>query len=404
MSTTQASPGTTTCRTAAGWRTPLSPAVLALVAFLALQLLAALILGLGGNGMEPAGTQGPLLAFDPDRVTGIRIDAPEMEQVLVTKTGTGWAIPALGDLPAAGSRVSDLLTKLGGLEKGLPVATSEEALERFRVGDDIFERRLTLEREDLAPTVLYLGDSPGFRRLFVRVQGDNAVYEARLGLFDAPEKADAWSDRTLLHLETATIQRLTLGGLSLDRVDGGWRLVDLAEGEQQDAVAVGDLARTLTTIDFVGVLTPKDQPTISQVVPPIEIGATLESGETVSYRVSKLGESDDYLLEVSNRPQRFKIAAYSAEALTNIERGGLLQEPETAAADGDGSEPLPQIPTSDDGHAQSAAKTAELQERQQPDTGDVPYPAQAEDTTPASSMPGEPGSQPGHQSLESTTH
>ena len=184
----------------ADWRSLLSPTVMVLGALLLLQLVAALILGLGGKDMEPTGTQGPLLAFDRDQVTGIRIHVPKGEGVLLAKIDDGWVIPALDGLRAAQSKVSDLLSKLGELEKGLPVATSEAAQKRFKVADHNFERKLTLEGGNGTLATLYLGDSPGFRRLFVRADGDDAVYEAQIGLFDAPDKPDAWSDRTLLYV------------------------------------------------------------------------------------------------------------------------------------------------------------------------------------------------------------
>lgn len=304
----------------ADWRSLLSPTVMVLGALLLLQLAAALILGLAGKEMEPAGSQGLLLTFDQDQVTGIRIQVPDGEPVLVAKTGEDWVIPALHDLPAAQAKVSDLLSKLGELEKGLPVATSETALKRFKVAEDSFERKLTLEGGDSTLATLYLGDSPGFRRLFVRADGDGAVYEAQIGLFDAPDKPDAWSDRTLLYLNKDDVQGLTIGGLTLGRKDDGWRITDLTAGEQQDPDGVEDLIRILTSIDFVGVLGADAEPATSQEVPPLEIEAVLKSGESIGYRITKLTEGTDYLLEVSNRPQRFKLAAYAAEELTGIAR------------------------------------------------------------------------------------
>lgn len=125
-----------------------------------LQLLVALALGLGEKDRGPTASAGPLLAFAPEQVTGIRIRSPEGEPISVTKTPDGWTIPALADLPAAEHKVTGLLTKLAGLQKGVPVATSEEALKRFKVAADAFERKLVLERGDDSPAILYLGDSP----------------------------------------------------------------------------------------------------------------------------------------------------------------------------------------------------------------------------------------------------
>jgi hypothetical protein len=310
------------------WKALVTPLTAGLGALLLVQLLAALILGLVGKGMEPARSQGPLLAFDAEQVTSVRIQGPDGEPAQVLKTEAGWIIPSLGGLPAAEQKLSGLLSKLGELEKGLPVATSDEALKRFKVAEDTFERKLTLESGDTRLATLFLGDSPGFRRLFVRADADSAVYEAQLGLFDIPDKADDWSDRTLLHLEPEEIERISLSGLILERTEDGWRLADLAEGEEMDQEAVEQLVLDLANLDFLGVQGAEDAPTGARDSTTTEIEATLKSGEAVRFGVLKLPEGEDYLLEVSNRPQRFRLASYAAKDLIGVSRTDLLVTPE----------------------------------------------------------------------------
>jgi len=365
------------------WRASLSPTVITLGALLALQLLVALVLEIGGRGMEPAGSQGPLLAFDRDKVTGIRIQAPDGEPVLVTKTEGHWIIPSLGDLPAAEHKVTGLLSKLADLKKGLPVATSEEALKRFKVSDQVFERKLTLESEEAAPAILYLGDSPGFRRLFVRTDGDSAVYDAELGLFDAPDKASDWSDRTLLHLDTEKLQRLAFSGVILERKDDSWQLADLAEGEEQDEQAIEDKVRALANIDFLGVLTDKGEPEVDKEATPVEIEATLANGETLHYRIVKLAEGNDYLLEVSNRPQRFTLASYVAENLTGTSRARLLKASEEAVESPSEESPPDEAVGSESGSAEPTGQTPISPQGSEQDAAGAGSPDPEDTSTPA---------------------
>jgi len=358
-----------------------SPLVAALGALLVVQLAAAaLALGIGGSGMEPAGSQGPLLTFQGDQVKAIRIQTPEGEPVLLAKTDNGWAIPALGDLPAAEHKVTGLLSKLEGLQKGLPVATSEEALKRFKVADQSFERKLTLEQGDSKPAILYLGDSPGFRRLFVRAADDTAVYEAELGLFDVPDKADDWSDRTLLHLDAEKIQRLTLADLTLERSGENWRLTDLAEGEEQDQQAIEDAVRRIANIDFLGVLEDKEEPALSKDTSPLEIEATLAGGETVSYTLTKLAEGNDYLLKASNRPQRFTIADYTAKRLTAMDRSDLLKGKKETAEDSSKETPAAQA-------GDTAAPAAEAAAPDELPEGGETGPSEPEEVEPPAAVP-----------------
>lgn len=354
--------------TGSAWRSPL---VIGLAALLVLQILVALGLGVGREmNRGSSESAGPLLAFDPEQVTGIRVRTPDGEPVRVAKTEDGWVIPSLADLPAAEHKVTALLTKLEGLQKGLPVATSEAALKRFKVAADAFECKLILESGDAPPATLYLGDSPGFRRLFVRAEDDGAIYEAELGLFDAPDRPDNWSDRTLLHLDKEDLQRLTFAGLTLERTDDGWRLTDLAAGEEQDQQAIEDRVRALANIGFLGVLGGEEEPALSTEATPLEIEATLTDGDTIRYRITKLADSDDYLLQVSNRPQDFTLASYEVEDLTDLRRADLLKKPGEAAEEPSTGSPA----ATGDEDAKPAAETTTLPADQAQETGETASP------------------------------
>jgi hypothetical protein len=298
---------------------------------LAAQILGALALWLGGKDLSPAAATSPLLEFDADNVTAVRIESVKTGPVFVKKAQDQWIIPSLGDLPASEPKVNGLLDKLATLKKGLPVATSDDAFKRFKVADQDFERKLTLERDGGDAAVLFLGDSPGFRRLFVRAGGDRAVYEADLGLFDAPDKADEWSERTLLHLKKDDLSQLKVSDVLLARDKDAWKVANLAQGEKQDEQAVENTVRSLTTIDFLGVLDKDAKPKLDDKATPVEVTATLASGDTVRYKISKQAQGNDYLLEVSSRPQRFTLAPYVAEDLSSIKRADLLAKPQERA-------------------------------------------------------------------------
>jgi len=58
-----------------------------------------------------------------------------------------------------------LIDKLEGAEAAWPVATSESSAERFEVSDAKFQRRIRFFADDAVVTELFLGTSPGFRRV-----------------------------------------------------------------------------------------------------------------------------------------------------------------------------------------------------------------------------------------------
>lgn len=334
---------------------------------LGVQLVLALALGLAGRDFGPAGAGEPLLSFEQDQIVRIRIAAPDQEELVLEKTEDRWLLPALQGFPAAAFKVEGLLDKLSGLRKRLPVATTEAAARRFKVADQEFERKLTLETEAGEPAVLFLGDSPGFRRLFVRTQDDSAIYEAELALFDAASKADDWTDKTYLHLKEADVERIELPDTVLERKDGEWTLADLAEGEASAAGEVSAAARKISNLNFSsvsGVAEPHSEPVSSFKV-------VLAEGDPIEYRLYELTEGTDYGLKSTAHPYDFTLSQYAAEGLIGLERSKLVKAPE-ATEPGAAEE----APPAADGKAPSEASASEVPEA-------TAGPTDAETTPPA---------------------
>lgn len=302
-----------------------TPRLLLLGGLLVAQLALALLLALRGVELAPAAAQGPLLELPRDAVSQILVTGPDGEAAELVRTDGVWRLPALGDFPAAPFKVEGLLDKIAAAERRLPVATSPEALRRFRVADDAFERRIRLAAEGRELGVLYLGDSPGFRRLFVRSGGEQAVHEAEIGLFDAPSAASDWADRTALHLDESAIERIELPDLTLERADQGWRLADPAPGETLDQAAAARAVRQLANLSFAAVLGAEDPDDYGLETPALSFRITLASGEPIEYRVSRT--EPPIVLAVSGRPQRFELADYTGRDLAELNRAALLAAP-----------------------------------------------------------------------------
>ena len=327
--------------------------VLVLAGLLAAQIALALFLGLRGAGPSPAGRDAPLAAFDPAKAERVRIEQRGLDAVVLERGEKGWQVQSLSGFPADGARVDALIERLAGLKRGLPVATSQDALARLKVADNDYEGRLSIEGSGKELAALYLGDAAGVRRRFVRTAGEGAVYEAELSPTDIPAKADDWADRAVLGLDEGDIQRIELPGLTLEKAEGGWRLADLKEGEALDQPKAADLVRRLGGLSFVSVLGAEAKPEYGQDAPAIEWRIALANGDTRSYRLSRLKTEPDqaaavtdgatetpkpkgpewYVLKVSDRPHYLKFASYTAEGLLGATREGLLVMPQARPED-----------------------------------------------------------------------
>ncbi len=300
-------------------------------ALLAAQLLLALGLNLAGDDYGAFQPEEKLLAFDADRIDGLRIEDGE-NSVTLHKADDRWLLPELGAYPAGDGKAEALLNKLAGLEKGWPVATSAGAAERFKLAPDAFERRISLLAGDDARAVLYVGTSPGFRKVHLRPDGDEAVYAAAFSTWEAGAKAADWVDKTVLELKPEEITGIRMPDFELLRDGEVMKLADLGEQEVVRQDKIDAFVRQLAGLRIQSVLGKEDRPEYGQGEPLLEISVTRKEGDALNYRISKPTEGDGYVLKRSDRDHYFELAGFSVDSLQETGRTSLLQSKDNGVA------------------------------------------------------------------------
>ena len=319
---------------------------------LAAQLLLAVGMSFTGPDLTALRPDTPLIAFDGSSVDRLSIDGADNERVVLARTGDGWVLPERGDFPAAATRVEGLLERLGGLQRGLPVATTEAAQKRFKVDDQTFERRIELARSDDTLARLYFGSSPGVRRVHARADEDTAVYTVEFGLYDAPAEAEEWEDKAVLQITRDEIDRIEVAELVLRRTPGdaaggtsaqddgpkpapaNWSGQGLQQGETLNQAGAEALAEKLAELRIGSVLGREPQPEYGLDAPQLVLTVQRNGAEAIEYRLGRRDQEKDYVLKVSSRPEYFRLPGYSAEPL--IEAAGrdtLVAASEPAAQD-----------------------------------------------------------------------
>ncbi|RKT46753.1 DUF4340 domain-containing protein [Thiocapsa rosea] len=315
-----------------GWRPDLrAPIVMGLAGLLVLQILLALGLNLGsGRALSPSATETPLLGITPDQVQGLGIQSGDgTESVTLVRRDDTWVDADLDGLPVQSAKVEQFLADLAALKRPLPIATSEEARERFKVADDAFERRLTLDGATGPIAGLLIGDSPGFRRVFARLPGEPGVHELRLALSDVSARRDDWIEVGLLRLEGEQINRIAMRDWILSKDETGvWALADSDRPLDQETVSA--LILRLANLGYRGVLGVADDPAYNQQDPLIALEIGLADGSTRHYRISKAKDSEDYVLKDPERPWYFKLSEFDLGELLDIQSEDLLSADEAA--------------------------------------------------------------------------
>jgi len=280
----------------------------------------------------------PLVVVSQDHINRIVLEAPDHSKVTLVKERTNWTLPDLEQFPADSNRVNRILEKITSSKTSPPVAITAGAKTRFKVDDEAFERRITLAENDKPLAILYVGSSPGLRRSYVRVGGNDAIFALELAAYDVPVQLSDWEDKTVLHLEKNDITALEIAGLRIEQAaqpasspssiqadnqphpavtPPTWEAKGLEAGRRLELKpdAVDKLTRLLADLSFEKVLGRDLSPEYGLEKPLLTIMLSRRTGDTLTYFLGKSSKNNDYTLKVSNRPEYFRLPSYRATAL-----------------------------------------------------------------------------------------
>lgn len=317
-----------------------------------------------GTGFGTVQPDEPLFSFDPVMVDRVMIQDNAGAQVELVKRDDQWRLPAYFDFPATATKVEALLKDLRALRTHLPVSTSPEAFTRFKVADDQFERRIALLKGDTELARLYLGDSPGFKRLFARGAQAKAVYEVAYSTFQAGAKAGDWTDKALLSLPADQVLGFSLNGLELNKEKAGDQDRWMIKGEttEVDQAKAADLVRAVTNLSFLEVLGTEAKPDYGLDNPVVRLAIQVKDAPTRELLIGKAAVGEDYVLKAREQPWYLKLGDWAVKGLREASRETLVNpasnepvaglapvEPPAAAADATAPSEDPEVPSTNPG-------------------------------------------------------
>ena len=334
-----------------------------LAVVLVLQLGLALLLFMRRDPL--AGVTSVTLLIPPDAVRNAdhlvieaKGGASEPARMELARKNGAWVLPASFDAPAEGAKVSGLLDRLAALKRGLPIATSEAALKRFKVTDGDFERRVVLSAGDKVLATVYFGSSPGLRKSDARLSPDKAVYSVDLPTYELPTDGGAWLSAALLRgdadklaevdLANGAATGLVSGRLQLVRTRGTDKQPDTwadpsLHGEQHvDGAHVESLLQQIQQLHVDGVLGTTAKPEWQQDHPILSMTLKDEKSHAVDWTLSRPQSGDFYVLKSSSQPWFFSVSAAVGKELTDASaRDTLIASPKAAPAAATKAAPRP---------------------------------------------------------------
>ncbi len=259
------------------------------------------------QAMEPQA----LVSVQPSAIDEIRIsDVPQMEAVL-RRSGQRWILPELNDLPADPRSVQQLIDGLTGSRTGWPIAKSAAARQRFQVADYHHQRSVTLRTESGEATTIYLGTSPGYRKVHARNAASSEIYSLTFNVFDAPGNNAAWIDRKLLQIRLPL--RISADQYSIHRTQGDWLTATGAIPDERELAA---LLSALRSLQVDGVASEAQQDALALVEAQLLLEIESMTGDI---NLGFFTLDAEHFVSSSEYPFFFKLSAFDFDRFTGID-------------------------------------------------------------------------------------
>ncbi len=306
-------------------------------------------LGSAAPGQEQA--REALVPLQAEMLTRLTIEDGDGNHVTLARVDGGWRLPDYFDMPVDEHKRADVIGRLMKAAVGWPVATSAATAKRFRVAEDAFERHVTFEAADADAVELYLGTSPGFRRVHARLAGNNDIYAIEFSNYELPAKAADWMDKALL-APKGTITRIESNGWTLSRAENPqppaagdeesaaaaasgtaqWTLEGAADDETLDGDAIQELVDAIANLQVESVVSDDEAAKLEGAKPAFSLRVTTDGGERYAY--SFFTVDGGYALRSDRRERAFKVAKYIGDRL-NVPRDKLLEHADEPVPEGD---------------------------------------------------------------------
>lgn len=299
------------------------------IQYLALALIVQLLILATVLFSKNQGTQtegGLLLEFAPDAIDSLIIGDGTGELEIKKQNG-GWYLPAYGELPVKSEKVTEILDELAKLQVAWPVASTEEAAKRFEVSLENAQKSLKLKSGDEIVGKLYLGTSPGFRKVHARVSEDDNVYAVEFSQYRVSTKGEDWFDKNLLGFD-AQVSSLKVGSTQINKTDSGWNVSGL-EADKTDNGEVETWLKNLSSLQVSKLITGNDRDKLLVLDPSLEIQVEGE-GKALAYKL--WNKDDKYYIKRSDKDQLFEIASYQAKKYIDLDVSKFALK-ETEASD-----------------------------------------------------------------------
>lgn len=290
----------------------------------------------------PSSAAGALLFPDleAEQVTQVSITDPAKGELRLAKEGDGWVLPGAGGYPALSDMVDALLEKLVALTGDRVITQTKASHKRLEVADDTYVRLVVLTLSDGTLRTLYVGTSPSYGVLHVRLKGQDEVYlVSGLSSSDVGANASDWVDTAYVSLAQDQIYAISVVNANgrfifTKNAEANWTMAGLVEGETLQASAVSSLVSRVSSLRMLRPLGTEKLPSYGMSTPLATVTIQLRDadGQADQHTLvvgSQDPEDNSYAAKYSGSDYYVRLAEYTVQEWVNKTREELLEPPAT---------------------------------------------------------------------------
>jgi hypothetical protein len=266
---------------------------------LIVQLLIVLLISVNARSPEPIGG---LVDLDPAAVTRLTVTDADGTSVTLQKSADRWLME--NGARADAEKIASVIERLAGMQSLWPVAATSSSQSRFEVADAGYQRRLEFSGAGVESRI-YLGSSPGYRRVHARNGDSDDVFSIEFANHEVPTDVSEWVDQSQLQVQGIT--KLTLqDGWTLSVAGDEW----LIDGAGADADKAQAMVRRVEQLRVLGVYSGDE--TALETARELNVTA---GGEDFTMTLRHDPAADEYVVTSTRTPGTFTLASYIAEQI-----------------------------------------------------------------------------------------
>lgn len=283
-----------------------------------------------------SGSQSPLLAFNPKKVTKIVIqerpengsdkDLKRLELEMTPKAD--WKICGFYDFPASSDMIHQTLDTIAEIKKEQPLGITGDAQDRYQVSAKNFLHAATFFEGTKIVGTIYTGKLLRDNKTAIKSADDSSVYTSIFSNSRLTAAPNYWIDTRAASVKLKKIDSIDMGYFRLDNFDESWNLVEGPRTELLNKDAVQGLVYPIANCKITCVLGTTPDPDFDLEHPFLSFKVRLKDELERSYRISKAKKSGLYILSISgfpwicvaNKRNVEKIVSWTPERLRNQQK------------------------------------------------------------------------------------